>query len=213
MTDNRQPNPSAVDAKWRLANAAARDCRHCGRCGDPIADGQAVWRDKLMLSRGPFKGSYAMAPQCARCNKSTWRMFGQACPCEHCGRPVHHLLRPSRRRRSFCCENCEIAVRAGVAKRHRSEARGTRPCATCGEMFEPARADGRFCGGGCKQVAYRRRKAVVTDVVCLFKTTIESRNAAEQDANPERQRRALRRRAQQQEPHHDRQPTTQPVYD
>jgi hypothetical protein len=169
-----------MSMKREQVHAAALDCRHCGRCGRPLEALQPVWRSRLMINRGPFKVSYIMAPECECCGRRDWRTFQRQKPCEHCERPVHELelLTGRSHRRTFCCQTCEMAARAASAKRHRSDARGTRQCATCGEMFEPSRIDARFCCGGCKQVAYRRRKAVtVTDVNCLADATIISRNA------------------------------------
>jgi hypothetical protein len=42
----------------------------------------------------------------------------------------------------------------------RARARDTHTCECCGKSFETRAKDSKFCGGGCKQHAYRQR---VTD--------------------------------------------------
>jgi hypothetical protein len=37
--------------------------------------------------------------------------------------------------------------------------RGARACAQCGEPYRPQRSDSRFCSDGCRQRAYRERRA------------------------------------------------------
>lgn len=65
-------------------------------------------------------------------------------------------------RHHFCSEACkrkQASQRyAAIARQRRAEARGpSRQCAVCGEPFEPARADARYCSPACKQKAYRVR--------------------------------------------------------
>jgi hypothetical protein len=74
-----------------------------------------------------------------------------------------------------------MAQQSTMVRLRRAEARGaTRVCAECGETFEPTRADAKFCSGGCKQKAYRKR---VTLTECCAGLTLESRNGESVTAN------------------------------
>jgi hypothetical protein len=159
--------------RFNIRNAQ-RACVHCAMCGCTLSAESPIWRQPLYLGPGFFGGhSYTVAPVCERC-RADRREFRGAKSCENCARPVHQELNFRSHRRTFCCRTCEATVRIAEQKQQRSDARGTRQCETCGETFEPTRADARFCSSPCRQRAYRRR---VTAVCCLSGRTSNSRNA------------------------------------
>jgi hypothetical protein len=160
---------------------AQNSCQCCAQCGCAIAPGAPIWRQQISLGRGFFGGwRLSIAPHCEQC-KSKLSGFEDPQPCKHCGRPVHQEYGGRDRRFTFCCEMCAKAVHSAIAstaaKEHRAEARSPRPCEACGETFEPARADARFCSSVCKQRAYRRRNKGVTDDECVAEVVFASRNA------------------------------------
>jgi len=152
-----------------IIHNAAKTCSQCAACGRALTVDAPVWRRRMPLGYGPFgQWQSTVAPICADCaaKVTSWFIrFHPPRPCEGCGRPVHQELNFRSHRRTFCCRNCECAVRTTAARQARSEARGTRPCKGCGETFEPTRTDAHFCSSRCRQRAYRRRKGV-TDNDC-----------------------------------------------
>jgi hypothetical protein len=132
--------------------------RNCAFCARDLQPDEPVWRRRIGRS-----GSYIVTPVCDNCNDRACAGLSRnevvpASPCEACGRPVHQMERRRTRRHVYCCDQCKANGEAGIARERRATARGsTRPCADCGEHFEPTRADVRFCSGACKQRAYRKR--------------------------------------------------------
>jgi hypothetical protein len=150
------------DARRRrsIIHNAQETCSQCASCGRALSAGAPIWRQDLSLGPGIFgRWRYTVAPVCEQCC-SEYTDFRLPCPCEGCGRPVHQQADARFRYHLFCCEKCEQAARATAARQRRSDARGTRSCETCGETFEPTRADSRFCSSACRQRAYRNRKTV-----------------------------------------------------
>jgi len=172
------------DQRRRRLLKAARHGKICGGCGRKLSDGEPVWRERRSTGRTFLGGvGKVLAPLCAECrseDSSGW-LFGA---CETCGRLVHYADGPGMRRRwAFCCYDCQSkhqsTYQAAIARQRRAEARGpSRPCAGCGEHFEPTRADAKFCSGACKQRAHRKARALrlANGGHCF---AFESRNAAE----------------------------------
>lgn len=87
---------------------------------------------------------------------------------------MHNVPSGRLRSRNFCSDLC--AARTYSRERHARKVRerGTRKCFECAEVFEPARADARFCSVACKQKSYRHR---VTDRICPTDDRNSIRNA------------------------------------
>ncbi len=145
---------------------AAKKCTHCIVCWHEYQAGEPVYRE---TRHGQLSSI------CAGC-RSTYRRFLLPRPCGYCERPVHHLANKRTHKDTFCCDDCQVKARTKVMHERRVAARGTRTCATCDEVFEPARADAKFCSVKCKQVAYRRR---VTGANCQAVATIPIRNTTD----------------------------------
>jgi hypothetical protein len=143
---------------------AIKGCTHCVVCWTPFAPGQRVYRE-LRFGRD-------LAPVCEGC-RSQYQSHDAGSSCDGCGRIVHNPANNRRRRRTFCCAKCKIATRSREKHARVVETRGTRECQQCGETFEPARADAKFCSLACKQKHYRRR---VTDAVFAQVDANSSRN-------------------------------------
>src|SRR5262249_44229130 len=152
---------SENEKRRRIAiRAAERTAAHCARCERPLAPNEPVWRSPVFTGRGIFGGwCSTTAPQCESC-KPKGRVFWNPQSCQQCGRPVHNGLNRRRYLRTFCSSFCrqQFAVREARERRRRA----TQVCPTCGEVFEPPRADAKFCSSRCRQRAYRRRR--VTDI-------------------------------------------------
>ena len=165
----------------RRVRSAIRNAQHtgshCAGCQRQLAPNEPVWRRRMSLGRGLFGGwRYTIAPACQSC-RGEWTEYQRPFPCEGCGRPVNNQLTRRWRRRTFCGAKCEADVRAREAREKRQRARSTtQTCAACGQAFEPARSDAKFCSAGCKQIAYRRR---VTDRKCRPGPPSDIRNADE----------------------------------
>ena len=140
----------------------ARRCEACFRCDHIFRPDEAVFRERCVVGPGLFGHDFRkVLPVCASCRLRT---CFEAEPCEHCGRLVYYTEWHLGRRRVFCCEKCPKAHHsarlAARARQRRAEARGpSRPCAACGQNFEPSRAEARFCSGTCRQRAYRKDRA------------------------------------------------------
>ena len=140
-----------------------RDTRNglktCNKCKREIGPDEPIWRGRTrrVTSMGYGRG-YMLAHLCDLCGPSDWRDYGRAMPCESCRRPVHYSLTNHWRTHTYCDSRCEYEATKAKARRRRAEARGeTRDCEVCGEVFEPVRADAKYCGSPCRQKAYRRR--------------------------------------------------------
>jgi hypothetical protein len=172
-----------IDGKW--LREAARRGKICGGCGRELGESAPIWRKQFTHGRGYFGGATTIiAPICEACwqaaedanNDAVWSHG----PCENCQRPVYESQR-RKRRHHYCCEDCRekhqlLAIHA-LARQRRTEARGSsRPCQECGERFEPARADAKFCSARCKQKAWRRTLRLSKDGHC---PPFGSRNAVE----------------------------------
>lgn len=145
---------------------ATKTCSHCVACKAPFQAGQAVFRDKRYQER-----RVRIGPVCADC-RSKYAKFDLGEACEGCGRPVLNRL-DARNRRTFCSDLCGARTYSRVKHAKKVAERGTRECLECAEVFEPTRADARFCSPACKQKNYRHR---VTDRISLFDDTNHTRN-------------------------------------
>jgi len=178
QSQRRESDPWRRREKMR----AAHECSHCAHCERPLKAGEPVWRRLLSLGPGFFGGwSRTVAPICERCGSSCHIEFRGPQPCENCGRSVHQEYNRRFYRHTFCCEVCVRAFFATAARLRRAEERDPRPCAQCGETFEPTRKDARFCSGACKQLAYRKRQAVTgrkSERVDAFTNRNETRGEA-----------------------------------
>jgi hypothetical protein len=63
----------------------------------------------------------------------------------------------ARRRAIWDVHTCSNACRRKRANALRKVEHETRPCAVCGEHFEPKRADAVTCSNRCRQKAHRQR--------------------------------------------------------
>lgn len=151
------------DDERNIHNAKAT-CSCCAQCGRKLAPDAPVWRTRVRLDPALLTAKGAaritLAPVCERCKPRWGLLFEPAQPCVTRGRPVHNEEKPNplaRKWIAICCEACTPAARATAARQRRSDERGTRLCETCGEVFEPARNDARFCSSPCRQRAYRKR--------------------------------------------------------
>lgn len=91
--------------------------------------------------------------------------------CQWCGNAFYRRYPTAK----WCSDRCSND--AGIARRReRIKARRENlTCGRCGMVFSAARCDTRYCGGACRQAAYRAR---VTDKPCADICTTGKRNAA-----------------------------------
>ncbi len=148
----------------RRAYAARDDASVCGSCGKSLSATDPIWRQWACNM---------IVATCRDC-KSDWRYFDQG-DCGGCGRPVHTECDRRYRRHVYCSKQCERTIYVQVARARQAERRGVRDCSVCGEAFEPARSDSLYCGGPCRQKAYRRR---VTDAKNDVSAAFDSRNVS-----------------------------------
>ena len=167
-----------ISERLRKLRSAASTCANCAGCGHVFESDEPVWRVRVRTGVEFFGGhSTIIAPFCQQCLKPYWRPVVSSGRCEGCSRMVHNT--EGYREHIYCSEvcatKCEVRRHSGIARERRAEARGpTRACAECGDQFEPARADTRFCSGVCKQRAYRKRVTLSKKDKCYL---LESRNA------------------------------------
>jgi hypothetical protein len=152
-----------IDETLRNLRNAASTGKSCGKCSRTLRPDEPIWRTRLSYSTQAtvFGMSSMIVPLCEQCRSDDHEVYASG-PCECCGRTVHNTEPPSRRKHIYCSDNCKRRhgsdCQSAIARQQRAEARGpTRVCGQCGEHFEPARADARFCSSVCKQRAYRKR--------------------------------------------------------
>jgi hypothetical protein len=176
----RQHGERTMTAHYVIAGAA------CAQCERQLTATEPVWRKQLKTGRGFFGGCRTViAPICEACAERSHLDVWSSGPCENCGRMVHETQR-HRRRHHYCCDDCreqqELPAAYAHARQRRAEVRGSsRPCAVCGEHFEPARSDAQFCSARCKQKAWRRALRLAKGDHCL---TFDSRNADHVEGAP-----------------------------
>jgi hypothetical protein len=181
----------SVSRGWRIIRNSQRDCSCCGKCGKPIASGEAVWR--FRVTRNSWLGGYNhnLAACCQACAENDWHSkYLKPKQCSGCGRIVNSELQLQWSAKDYgyltkpvtCCEACGHKVRLAKQRRKRTDTRGTRECQECGETFEPARTNSRFCSAACKQRAYRKR---VTDDATVLRRRRKSRNGSDKQRAPQ----------------------------
>jgi hypothetical protein len=152
VTDDKRQRDAVQRSVTDAIHSAQENGSHCAQCERVLRRDEPVWRTRLSLGWAMFACHSVIAPLCQNC-KSDWRDYESAASCEGCGRLVHNEVDDIYRRWTFCCEKCAHQIRR--EKRRRQQP--TRSCQACGEIFEPVRADAKFCSVACKQRAYRRR--------------------------------------------------------
>jgi hypothetical protein len=82
------------------------------------------------------------------------------CPVCHEQRRLGLRVRRGRYRGwcSLCANHARIDASTAAVSARKRRARADRTCQGCGATFTPARADGRYCCGACRQAAYRARR-------------------------------------------------------
>jgi DNA-directed RNA polymerase subunit RPC12/RpoP len=156
------PRRSHVDVERRKRiDQSNGDASICVVCGEPIAPGTPVWRRSIAV-RCLFGWGSGIGASCGahgegwdpfRAESFRWAEY----VCAGCGRVVHDT---KRRRVVTCSKACARLV---VARRRADIREGRRfACSSCGEEYQPARADSRFCSNACRQSAYRFRRAVTS---------------------------------------------------
>ena len=141
--------------------------RSCPICGDevdrdtPMADAKVGRRADRR--RRPW---WTREPVCLPCAREGMRLesddgktvahpdplprLSPVVVCEVCGQKVH--MESDKRRKHVTCSN---SCRQKLYKTKRVAATVT--CDGCGNTYEPARSDSRFCSAACRQKAYRER--------------------------------------------------------
>ena len=145
----------------RRNREAARFGTHYGDCGAALAPDAPVWLIAQYVSYSRMGHSQRwQTPICKRCRPTpSYGRHGRWCapqPCESCGRPVHY--RPSYRRRHVLCSSRCAWLAASKRRSATTGAARHKACAVCGTVFDPPRADARYCSPACRQRAYRQRK-------------------------------------------------------
>jgi hypothetical protein len=161
---------------WRFMRATCRNGAHCADCRKELTPDEPLWRVRKNIGRGFVSmHRHMIVPVCSACFKATYipiwshgepyhvyrvRQYSRTPKeCEGCGRSVHDpwMRAVGKKKRVFCCENCQRKAELRSHRQARANARNGRQCEECGETFEPTRSDAKFCGGACKQKAYRKR--------------------------------------------------------
>ena len=156
------------DKRAMLADMARHHCAFCGKCGQAIAPGDAVWITRKWFA-GDFGDDVVATPLCTACAEmgdDSWGPrvpihqyeYGRARPCEGCGRPVAWETRIKPRRRNICSDHCGWTV-ANRRRSARSAVLRRKVCATCGVGFTGGRRDAVTCSSACRQKSYRQRSA------------------------------------------------------
>ena len=142
-------------ARRIVAWEAKRTAEICGKCGRAIAPGEPVWRGPVGI--GGWGRTVKAVAVCSDClgSKSKAEGFFNT-HCEQCGRGL--LLNPRYgRSHAFCCDRCGWQYQNDRQKRKRAQKRAALRCVACGDPLTAGRSDARYCGGACRQRAYRQR--------------------------------------------------------
>jgi hypothetical protein len=140
----------------------------CGKCGDDLADGEPVWRQRR-----------SGVPTCRACcpDPDVREVWGTArwlgpLPCDGCSRPVYFRGNDTQRYRReagrfvrwvVCSTRCYQDVKHREQKAKRAADREPIDCGVCGERIDARRRDTSFCSSACRQKAYRTRAAACPD--------------------------------------------------
>jgi hypothetical protein len=132
----------------------------CGKCHRDLDPDEPIYRTR-------FARAYWMGSVCSECRcdpvslkyeryATEWRA---PMPCERCGRPVMIRQRYQPPMHIACSAKCQKDIHNAAYRAKRPRQVSRQPCATCGELFDPARSDAKYCGSACRQRAYRARPA------------------------------------------------------
>jgi hypothetical protein len=142
---------------------------HCTRCRKPFAADAPAFMVRELVGYGligseekgyAYLGSeWATVPVCEPCGtvkeQADAGQHGQKeTVCKSCGIRMIHCDWSYYRRHNVCTPRCAQRVR----RRARREQRPEQTCTVCKTMFQPKRADAKFCSSACRQWAYRLRK-------------------------------------------------------
>ena len=160
----------AADERIQRVLHAARWGRNCGECGRELLADEKIHRRNytrkaVSLFREVYTDVFAVAPTCVACAETTGGHHSVGwgpqivVGCAGCHRPMV-TGRDSVRRHPVCSIECLYRFRKD--ERARWAVKPKRLCETCGTAYRPKRADARYCSPACRQKAYRRRVADVT---------------------------------------------------
>jgi hypothetical protein len=132
------------------------------RCGGHVREGDAWRRCDYVFIAGDVvyryrrgNPSWRLVAVCERCRPCWVHHWQQARPCwGGCGVLVSSPWN-YRRPPVVCSRRCARRVRAACGA---VVERAPVICDVCGEEFEPARSDARYCSNRCRQDAHRKRK-------------------------------------------------------
>jgi hypothetical protein len=167
--------PSEAYKLHRLYDRLSRMGR-CADCSRRFPPDAPVWRCNRRLGYDQFGRHHTVVSVCDACWQASLTFELDGIPHTLDSRETYSGNCPACRRlvyqtdwrayhHHYCCDRCrryhESGFQAALVRQARAEARGpSRPCAQCGEPFEPRRDDAQFCSPRCRQKAYRKR---VTD--------------------------------------------------
>jgi hypothetical protein len=131
----------------------------CEKCHRELGQDEPVYRTRVRSYHYPRLGGACFdcrdTPSCLKHERyeKEWRAPK---PCVNCERPVIIKQRANPPKNHILCgQECTRAFYNAWARRKRQLSQ--RPCTTCGELFDPARSDAKYCGSACRQRAYRMR--------------------------------------------------------
>jgi len=148
-------NREDIRARRMIAREAQRTAKICGKCGRSIAPSEPVYRGAVSV--GGWGQRVNAAAVCSDClgSKSKREGFFNT-HCEHCGRGLRLAPRLGRYH-AFCCNRCGWRYQSARQRRKRAQKRAALRCVACGDPLTAGRSDAKYCGGTCRQRAYRER--------------------------------------------------------
>ena len=156
--------PSVTDDEAHARACCARPVTAvaCDLCNEPVPDDHA-WRQFLRTKRGYRWAGWQTHTLCDACHEAKLPTGGLWTPSTRylgqcrggCGREILSLNNCNIVMAPYCSERCRLNVKNARARVARELE--PRPCAECGAIFTPIRADGVFCKNACRQRAYRNR--------------------------------------------------------
>jgi Zn-finger nucleic acid-binding protein len=177
--------PEEVKA-WSLACEASDSAGMCGCCGRELYAGvPAYFGAEVYVGIWPLPPSYSTKPQVCAPEYVRTVLCRSCAPewlsperddvvtqlCAHCEGAMVSRLEHSALRNTFCSDHCNLTYQDQLRREKKAEANQRRRekraeerkkvCEVCGETFTATRRDAKTCSDGCKQKAYRQRKAEV----------------------------------------------------
>lgn len=170
------------NARYRLRHKGLRPthllCNRCGTIIEPNELATLARRSASTMELNPYvdlsNGSRWTGAFHASClpplplHLSDWRLPKGAqreAICEVCARRIRPPRWYRRRDGTGYVYYCSPGCGPGALQIARRVQHNPVKCETCGEAFTPDRADQRYCpGGACRQKAYRRRRALDSDM-------------------------------------------------